>query len=281
MPRNDKNNTIWSNFFSRIGVSTAIGSCVMTALTPIYYWSNLAFKNQQFGWRDIISRKAMTGAPQYALSAMPVYTAAFGTHTLLTNYFKEKNRLTDGNKMIIAAVAGAFAGFASTPFESIAQNKQLTRIKYPRSTFNQMRHANGISVYLRGALSVILRESAWATTYMAVLPIFSSTLQQTYRIKKNRADIFSSIVTAGTFGILSSPLAQLRFNKQLYLTEKAASKSYLSIINKIYFQQPSASITQRIGFFFKGAKPRGIAATTSAFLIHKGRETFDALNTIK
>ncbi len=130
-------------------------------------------------------------------------------------------------------------------------------------------------------MSVIARETPWATIHLAGLPIASFFIQQNYRINKNYADIISAVMTAGTFGVLSSPLAQLRFQKQLHLTKKAPPKSYSSIIKNIWNQEPNASPLRRLGFFFKGAKPRSITAMTSAFLINKGREYLESFNTIK
>ncbi len=151
MPQNDNIKPNWIYFIQKIAVETSVGSVVMGALTPFYYWSNCVFNNQQFGWQDLFSKRALTGATQYALSAGPIYTTSFGSNTLLNYYFNDSPYYNNLTKLAIAATSGMLAGIVSTPFEAIAQNKQLAKLSENQQNIAKtMRLSNGPLVYFRG-----------------------------------------------------------------------------------------------------------------------------------
>lgn len=157
--------------------------------------------------------------------------------------------------------------------EALAQNKQLTHSTSSKETAQQMRATHGYSSFFRGASSVMLREGFWSTVYMTAIPMMSASLEE-QGVEKQYAQPLAMLLVAGAYGLLSSPLNQLRYRKQEGLTEPSMNKSYLEHAKDIFNQDRNASSMARFRSFFRAGLPRALTTTVAAGLMVKGTECY-------
>lgn len=250
-----------------------LGAGVIALITPCLKWTNHAYKGEKMPRGNYFS-----GAGAYALSAVPGYATTFAFKALLN---KKPEETSQGHELFTSFAAGSLSGFVCSPFEALAQNKQLTHSSSSKETAQQMLSHHGYRSFFRGATSVMLREGLWSTVYMSAIPMMSASLQK-HGVKKQYADLLSLLTVAGAYGVLSSPLNQLRYRKQEGLTEPTLNKSYLEHAKAIFHQEPTASHFARAGFFFKAGFPRAVTTTVAAGLMVKGTAYYhQAINYFK
>lgn len=243
-----------------------LGAGVMALVTPFLKWTNHAYKGKTMPRGFYFS-----GAGAYALSAVPGYAITFAFKAVLS---KKREENSEGYELFSSFVAGVLSGFVCTPFEALAQNKQLTHSTSLQKTVQQMREHGSYSSFFRGATSVMIREGLWSTVYMTAIPMVSKSLQ-TRGVEKQYTQPLASLIVAGAYGLFSSPLDQLRYRKQAGLTAIGINKTYLEHAKDIYNQDLKASKITRVGFFFRAAVPRAITTTVAAGLLVKGTEYYN------
>ncbi len=242
-----------------------LGAGVMALATPFLKWTNHAYKGEKMPRGHYFS-----GAGTYALSAAPGYATTFAFKALLN---KKAEETSERYELFSSFAAGSLSGLVCTPFEALAQNKQLTHSLSSKETAQQMRTHHGYSSFVRGATSVMMREGLWSTVYMTAIPMMSTSLQK-HGVEKQCAEPLAMLTVAGAYGLFSSPINQLRYRKQAGLTAPTPNKSYLEHAKDIYNQDPKASNTARVGFFFKAGFPRVVTTTLAAGLMVKGTECY-------
>lgn len=243
-----------------------LGAGVMMLATPGLNWTNHVLNNKPMVWKN-----AMSGSFIYAFSSIPSYAVVFMTKNLLQDNTEKSNLYRE---LTTSFIAGAFSGFVGTPFEAIAQNKQLTNNPSSQSVRSLMIKNNGYSSLFQGACSIMFREGIWSTIYLTAIPSMTNYFQSK-GIDKNKSEALALILTAGSYGFFSSPLYQLRFKKQFGLTEPIEKKGYLEHAKDIWKQNTDAAPMQRVGFFFKACLPRTATTTFAAALICKGQELYN------
>jgi len=248
-----------------------LGSSVMAAATPFLNWTNHTLNKPQSGSK-MLFRSSMSGASAYAASAVPGYATAFAFKALLKKSPEEKASQSD--ELFSSFTAGGLSGLVCTPFESLAQNKFITKSPSYKDTALKMIKHHGYQSFFRGGANITLREGSWLTVYMTAIPMMSKSLQE-QGVRKQPADFLAVLAVAGAYGLLSSPLNQLRFKKQQGLTESTPNKSYLEHAKDIFNQDPKASNTMRMRFFFKAGFPRSVTTTVAAGLMVKGTELYN------
>lgn len=244
---------------------SVLGAGVITLVTPLLKWTNHVYKGQTMSRGNYFS-----GAGAYAASAVPGYAATFAFKSLLN---KPPEKTSQTYELFSSFAAGSFSGLVCTPFEALAQNKQLTHSSSSKETAKKMRAQNGYCSFFRGASSVMIREGGWSTVYMAGIPMVYLLLQK-QGVKKPYAQLLATLTVAGIYGFFSSPLNQLRYRKQEGLTTPNTNKSYLEHIKAIFNQDPKSSKMTRVGFFFKAGFPRAITTTIAAGLMVQGTESY-------
>ena len=242
-----------------------LGAGVMALVTPFLKWTNHAYKGEKMPRGNYLS-----GAGAYALSAVPGYATTFAFKALLS---KNAEKTSEKYELFSSFAAGSLSGLVCTPFEALAQNKQLTHSSSSKETAQQMRMHHGYSSFVRGATSVMMREGLWSTVYMTAIPMMSTSLQK-QGVEKQYAEPLAMLTVAGAYGLFSSPINQLRYRKQAGLTAPTPNKSYLEHAKDIFNQDPRASNTTRVGFFFKAGFPRTVTTTLAAGLMVKGTEYY-------
>lgn len=243
-----------------------LGAGVMALATPSLKWTNHAYEGKKMPRGNYFS-----GAGAYALSAVPGYAVTFAFKALLN---KKPEETSKGYELFSSFAAGSFSGFVCTPFEALAQNKQLTHSTSSKKTAQQMLAHHGYRSAFRGAASVAMREGIWADVYMTAIPMMSASLQN-QGVEKQYAQPLAMLTVAGAYGVFSSPLSQLRYRKQAGLTTPTTNKSYLEHAKDIFNQAPKATNMARVGFFFKAAIPRAVTTTLAAGLMVKGTEGYN------
>lgn len=243
-----------------------LGAGVMALVTPFLKWTNHVYKGEKMPRGNYFS-----GSGAYALSAVPGYATTFAFKALLN---KNPGETSQGYELFSSFAAGSLSGLVCTPFEALAQNKQLTHSSSLKETAQQMHAHHGSSAFFRGAMSVMLREGLWSTVYMTAIPMLSSSLQK-QGVEEQYAQPLAMLIIAGAYGLFSSPLNQLRYRKQEGLTTPKANQSYLEHAKDIFNQDLKASNMTRMGFFFKAAVPRAITTTVAAGLMVKGTEYYN------
>ena len=243
-----------------------LGASVMALVTPLLKWTNHAYKNEKMPRGNYFS-----GAGAYALSAVPGYATTFVTKAFLK---KKPEDTSQGYELFSSFVAGGLSGFVCTPFEALAQNKQLTNSSSTKKTAQQMLTHHGFNSFFQGAISVMLKEALWSTVYLTAIPMMSASLQK-QGVEKQYAEPLATLTIAGTYGLFSSPLNQLRYRKQAGLTGPTTNKSYLEHAKDIFNQDPKASSMVRFGFFFKAGIPRAVTTTVVAGAMVKGTEYYN------
>ncbi|KTD48261.1 MC/SLC25 family protein [Legionella quateirensis] len=245
-----------------------LGAGVMTLVTPGLNWTNHVLNGKTMQWRF-----AMSGSFEYASSAIPSYAVVFVLKKLMQ---PEGQQVSPLYEFATSFTAGAFSGLASTPFEGIAQNKQLSKLPTSQETRHRMIMNNGYNALFQGGFSIMLREGLWSTVYLTAIPTLARYFKST-GMKREQAEGLALVLTAGSYGFFSTPLYQLRFRKQQGLTEPVAGKSYLEHAKDIWNQPGSGGTVQRLGFFFKGALPRTLTTTIAGALLYKGQEMLQEL----
>ncbi|MFT4058691.1 MAG: MC/SLC25 family protein [Legionella sp.] len=250
-----------------------LGAGLMASLTPLIKWTNHSLNGEKMSFRN-----PMSGARSYAASAVPGYAATFAFKALLN---KQSDKTSQWHELFTSFAAGSFSGLVGTPFEALAQNKQLTNNSSYKDTAQKMRVSHGYKAFFQGGAMVMMREGLWSTVYMSAIPMMSASLQK-QGVKKQQAELLAVLTVAGVYGLFSSPLNQLRFKKQQGLTEQTRNKSYLEHAKDIFNQEPKATKTARVGFFFKACFPRAVTTTVAAGLMVKGTELYNqAVNHFK
>src|SRR3990167_730320 len=97
----------------------ALGASVSWMVTPLLKWTNHTLNNEKMPLKNPFS-----GAMSYATSAIPGYAVTFALKALLAKSPEETSSQYD---LLTSFTAGGFSGLACTPFEVLAQNKQLTQ----------------------------------------------------------------------------------------------------------------------------------------------------------
>jgi len=243
-----------------------LGASVLTIVTPLLKWTNHRLHNEKMPLRH-----PMSGAMAYATSAVPDYAVVFAIKALLKKSPEETSKMYD---LLTSFTAGASSGLMNTPFDSVAQNKQLTKNPSTKATAQKMYSHHGFNAFFQGGAGTALREGSWSTVYMSAIPLLSTSLQKRGHSKRV-ADFLAVLSVAGTYGLFSSPLNQLRYRKQLGLTNASQKKSYLEHAIDIYNQDPNANNVARLKFFFKAGVPRMVTTTAAAGLLVKGTEFFN------
>ncbi|MBL7479832.1 MC/SLC25 family protein [Legionella bononiensis] len=245
-----------------------LGAGVMTLVTPGLNWTNHVLNGKTMQWRF-----AMSGSFEYASSAIPSYAVVFVLKKLMQ---PENQQVSPLYEFATSFTAGAFSGLASTPFEGIAQNKQLSKLTTSQETRHRMIMHHGYNALFQGGFSIMLREGLWSTVYLTAIPTLARYFKST-GMKKEQAEGLALVLTAGSYGFFSTPLYQLRFRKQQGLTEPVVGKSYLQHAKDIWNQPGNGGTVQRLGFFFKGALPRTLTTTIAGALLYKGQEILQEL----
>ncbi len=243
-----------------------LGSSVAVMVTPLLNWNNHVLNHAKTAFKN-----PMMGAFAYASSAIPGYATTFVTKALLNNTQESR---TSSYDLLTSFVAGAFSGLVCTPFESVAQNKFITNSAFYKTTALKMIEHHGYTSFFRGGASIMLREGLWSTVYLSAIPVMSQSLQDK-GVNKVQADLLSVLTVAGGYGLLSSPLNQLRFKKQHGLTEDTINKSYFEHAKTIFNQDVKSSHVARMRFFFKGGLARTKTTTVAAGLMVKGGELYN------
>jgi hypothetical protein len=243
-----------------------LGAGVIAVVTPFLKWTNHAYKGEKMPRGNYFS-----GAGAYALSTVPGYATTFAFKALLN---KKPEETSHWYELFSSFAAGSLSGFVCSPFEALAQNKQLTNSSSSKMTAQLMRSHNGYSSFFQGATSVMLREGLWSTVYMTAIPMMSASLQK-QGVEKQYATPLAMLAVAGSYGLFSSPLNQLRYRKQEGLTGPTIKKSYLKHAKDIFNQEPKASSLARVAFLFKAGLPRTITTTVAAGLMVKGTECYN------
>ncbi|CEG56442.1 MC/SLC25 family protein [Legionella fallonii] len=243
-----------------------LGASVMAAVTPLLNWTNHVMNDKPMVWRN-----AMAGATEYASSAVPSYATVFFIKRLLQPSSGQTSSFYD---FATSFTAGAFSGLANTPFDAVAQNKQFAKLPSSKKTREMMIKHHGYASLFKGGTATMLREGAWSTIYLTAIPILASYFSER-GLKREHAEGLALILTAGSYGMLSTPLNQLRSKKQLGLTEPTPIKSYIQHAKDIWNQKPTTSVLQRFSFYFKGALPRTVTTTIAGGLLVEGQELYN------
>ena len=96
-----------------------LGAGVMVAVTPLLNWTNHVMND-----KPMVLRNAMSGAVSYASSSAPAYAMVFVVKQMLQ---PDSKNVTPMHDLLTSFVAGSFSGFVTTPFDAVAQNKQLAK----------------------------------------------------------------------------------------------------------------------------------------------------------
>ncbi|MBA2651663.1 MAG: hypothetical protein H0U73_05295 [Tatlockia sp.] len=246
-----------------------LGAGVMTLVTPFLKWTNHVYKGEKMPRGSIFNY--FSGAGAYALSAVPGYAITFAFKALLN---KKPEESSQRYELFSSFAAGSLSGLVCTPFEAVAQNKQLTHSSSTKEIAQQMRAHHGYSSFFRGATSIMMREGLWSTVYMTAIPMMSVSLQK-QGVEKRYAQLLAMLTVAGAYGLVSSPINQLRYRKQAGLTTPTPNKSYPKHAKDILNQDLKATNIARVGFFFKAGFPRAVTTTVAAGLMVKGTEYYN------
>lgn len=265
--KSKKENSFFSQFreYLNYGKGPLIGSAVTLAVSPGLNWTNHVLNDKKMVWKN-----CMKGAFTNASSAFPSYAVVFTTKHFLKENFKSDSLTAE---LFSSFGPGALAGFIQTPFDVVAQNKQLSK-QSTESIPKLIVKTNGYKSLFQGAGITMLREGCWSALYLSVLSMASKQFQ-TRGMNKNQADFWALLLTAGSYGVFSTPLYQFRYKKQLGLTEPNKPKSYLEHAKDIYNQKPNVKWIEKLGFFFKGAIPRTLTVTLAAGALYKAGELYE------
>lgn len=243
-----------------------IGGSVISLLTPLHKWTNHALNNQKMPWKN-----PMSGALSYAASSIPSFAVTFSTKALLKRPPEESSKAYD---FMTSFIAGGTSGFVCAPFQSVAQNKQLTDNPSNMDVIRKIKEHHGYQGFFQAASIGVLREGLWSVMFMSAIPVLSKNLQAT-GYKKREAEFISVMSIAGIFGLFSTPLNILRFKKQQDLTKPVPRKSYVQHIHDVLHQEATPSTARKISFFFKAFVPRTVNSIAITGLMFKANEFYD------
>ena len=243
-----------------------LGAGVMTAATP-----GLNIVISQTTGDAMPWSKPFTGSLSLAGSGAVGCATVYTTKHLLGG---DKDNVSKWQKIWTASVGGMLSGFTICPLEAIAQTQLASGEAFFKTARNLAKYY-GVTGFFRGGATMVLRETAWAATYAAFVPILSQSLQET-GYQKIESDAAALVSSAGLFGALSAPVNRLRIKKQETLAKpEMLQKSYPDLLKDMLQECPTLSATQRTMRFFKGSIPRSLTSALAGGLFFKGSELYD------
>jgi len=231
--------------------NATLGSGVISVVTPLIYFKNMAQIKQKPVVRDCLRGVVLNGA-----SYVPTSAVAMTINGMLL-----PDEATDMQKIILSVASGGLSGLVSCMPENVVQNMQAS--KYPvtaKEVIQRAARTNGYSVLWRGASAVMVREAMFAPLYLSLVPILSEKMNE-YNPSHTVTNVLICSVIAGSVGgVMTTPLDVIRANKQRKITKKGDAPSV-------------AKILRRVGWrgCFNGARPRSAAVIAATFLMTEGK----------
>ena len=236
---------------------TVLGAGAMPVLTPLFYWTARGVAQMPFVWKE-----SMGSVRAYVSAVAPITAVSYTCNQVMTDMVKRwQGSVTDAQSVMIAGAAGAVAGVANTPFDVVAQAKQVGEQKVPMvETARQVVRSNGVLAMMRGAGMGVPREALWAGAWMKGVPMVTQKLQAV-GCEENIAKLAAPMFVGSAFGLVSTPMNVLRYAKQEALTQPKMNESYVSIMKRYGMKGLFASVLPRTatmvvgaGIFAKGAE---------------------------
>lgn len=254
-------------FNSALVEGGVIGGVSMFAATPAL---NLVI-SQSKGTSYPLS-KPFTGAASFVSSGMAGYATVFGAkYSLGGNEKSASDWVQWGSSM----AGGALSGVTMCPLEVIAQAQGDTNASMLK-TARVIRRNFGLGVFFRGSLMMAARESAWATTYLAVVPKLSNYLQK-LGYQEKQADAVALVVSSVTFGVCSTPVNLLRILMQSGLSDPA--RTYNKVINEVLERNPNLTTPRQALGFFAGGTGRAAASLTTGVFVYGASSAYEKMRT--
>ncbi|MDF1678679.1 MAG: hypothetical protein P1U32_08310 [Legionellaceae bacterium] len=245
---------------------SVLGASLMVCATPGISYVNSLSANTPMPWS-----RPFRGCVPLANAGAVAYATSFGTKSLLGC-----NEETDSKwkKIWTSAVAGIMSGLTICGLEGVAQAQQVKGGSTLQAVYTVYQHF-GPSGFLRGAVSMMAREGAWTTTYAALFPILSKTLQDA-GWQKQEADAAAVVSSSTGFGFFSAPINRLRVMKQKPLASpEIPQKTYLELLRAMLKECETLPPAQRVGCFFRGGVPRSVTSGIVGGLFVVFNELYD------
>lgn len=246
------------------------GGGAMLAATPAL---NLVI-SQSKGTSYPLSRP-FTGGTSFVSGGVVGYATVFGTkYSLGGNEESSPEWVQWGSSM----AGGALSGVTMCPLEVIAQTQGDTKTSMLK-TARVIQKNFGLGAFFRGSLMMATRESAWATTYLVVVPKVSKYLQR-LGYQEKQADAVALVVSAVTFGGCSTPANLLRILMQSGLSDpKNATRTYKEIIKEVVGKNANLGSARQMLGFFAGGSGRAAASLTAGVFVYGASSVYEKART--
>jgi len=242
-----------------------LGGAVMATVTP-----GLNFVASQTTGTAMPWSKPFTGSASLASAGMIACATGFTVKHMLGGDTKDAS---EWKRLWTASVGGMISGLTTCPFEGIAQTQLSTKTSMIQTARTIHQHY-GIPGFFRGAASMAVREGAWVPMYLESIPILSKRFKEA-GCHRFIADAAALIVSAGLFGVMSTPVNRLRIMKQDKLAEtNTPSTSYSSLLRTMIQECPDLKPAERTVRFFKGAGARSVTSALAGGLFFAGNQAY-------
>lgn len=208
---------------------------------------------------------------------LPITSVQFGMNRFLEQTYKrvyETDRLGSGGTLALAMSAGASSAFLGCPAEFVMIQQQ----KSGRSLATEFRHVlatYGALKPFKGLSATVMRESMYASGYLAVAPLLREVLQQQPAVRDVPGGPFviSGVVAGLLATVCTQPADTIKTRMQAFpdASTHPEYRSFLSTTRHIINAEGA-------GTFFAGLWPRAFRIVCAVFILNGTRNTIvDAL----
>lgn len=254
-----------------------VGLTNATIVTPVANYNNHVMAQKhlaaaaRFTWL-----RAFDGALSYNVSFIFRVSISLWLNSLFIRYLEKKygveksdpmqqnSGIEAHHRMMSSVLAGGIAGGFATLPEAIAQTQQLCAIKPGFFAVAQTAYkANGIRGIFRGGFAMMGRAASLSFGFLSLMPCLSEQLKQK-GLDPLVADLLAALLSGCGVSVLSTPLNNLRFAKQIQFTQLGPVPTYIELLKR--------QLNQGL---YHGFKPRTILSVFSMFYIFKANQRLE------
>jgi len=211
-----------------------------------------------------------------ASSIAPITAVQFAVNGTLSSILSEngKRALTEQERLLAAAIAGAASAFVSTPAELLMIQQQKTG-KSLLLTAGEVKKNFGLRIFYKGLLPTAIRESLFTCGYLGLGPVIKEQLMkkmpEVFGDQPVGAALLGSIIAGLMAAALTQPADTIKTRMQ------ADVRKDLTVYKKPL--QSAKLIIEKEGgkTLFSGLVPRGLRMIGAVFILGLSGDYFTNL----
>lgn len=203
---------------------------------------------------------------------LPITSVQFGMNRLLEQTYKrvyDTEQLGTSGRIGVALGAGASSAVLGCPAEFVMIQQQKSGRPLP-AEFRHILSTYGALKPLKGFSATVLRESLYASGYLAVAPLLREALQQQAVVADlPGGPLIVSGVAAGLLATVCTQPADTIKTRMQAFPDTAAHPQYRSLLSTTQH----IIQTEGVGTLFAGLWPRAFRIVCAVFILNGTRNT--------